>query len=79
MKEKLKVGLDFAAPIPLHTDISKGHFEGFEVDLMSKIANELKFELEHSISYWKDILENLKNRKVDVICSAATKTIEREQ
>lgn len=75
----LKVGLDFAAPIPLHTDLSKGKFEGFEVDLMNGIAAGLNLQLQHSISYWKDILNDLQNKKIDVICSAATKTSEREK
>lgn len=77
--KKLRVGLDFAAPIPLHTDLSKEKFEGFEVDLMNKIAAELNLELQHSISYWKHILNDLQNKNIDVICSAATKTTEREK
>ena len=71
--------MDFAAPIPLHTDFFKGNFEGFEVDLMNKIVNELNLNLEYSISYWKDILNDLQNKKIDVVCSAATKTYEREK
>lgn len=77
--KKLRVGLDFAAPVPLHTDPSKGIFEGFEVDLMSRIADGLGLELQHSISYWKDILDDLQNKKIDLICSAATKTAGREK
>lgn len=79
MSNKLKVGLDFAAPIPLHTDMGKGDFEGFEVDIMNEIATALNLKLEHSVSYWKDILNDLQNKKIDLICSAATKTSEREQ
>ncbi len=44
MKTKLLVGLDFAAPIPLHTDYSSGKFEGFEVDLMKKISGNFPHE-----------------------------------
>lgn len=77
--KKLRVGLDFAAPVPLHTDLSKGRFEGFEVDLMNKIAAKLDLELQHSIAYWKHILNDLQNKEIDVICSAATKTVEREK
>ncbi|MPR32434.1 substrate-binding periplasmic protein [Salmonirosea aquatica] len=79
MNEKLKIGLDFAAPVPLHTDFSKGNFEGFEVDLMNQIAAELNLELEYSVSFWKDIIRDLQDKKIDVICSAATKTSEREK
>jgi polar amino acid transport system substrate-binding protein len=77
MKPIVKVGLDFAAPIPLHTDRSSGIFEGFEVDLMNELARQLQFTLEYKVSYWKDIIDDLIHRKIDVICSAATVTDER--
>ena len=79
MKNKLNVGLDFAAPIPLHTDYSSDKFEGFEVDLMKKISEELHLELKYNVSYWKDILTQLQNGKIDVICSAATITPDRQK
>lgn len=73
------VGLDFAAPIPLHTDYSSPKFEGFEVDLMKKIAEELNLELCYTVSYWKDILTQLQNGHIDAICSAATVTADRQK
>jgi ABC-type amino acid transport substrate-binding protein len=78
-KEVLKVGLDFSAPIPLHTDYSSKKFEGFEVDLMNRIAKELNLELRYIVLYWKGILRDLQNGKIDVICSAATITSERQK
>ena len=79
MKPVLKIGLDFAAPYPLHSDISRGIFEGFEVDVMKRISSELKIKPEYKVSYWKNILKDLKHKKIDIICSAATKTKEREE
>lgn len=78
MKEQvLRVGLDFAAPIPLHTDYKSGDFKGFEVDLINEIAADLQLKLEYSVSYWKDIIQALKDDKIDVICSAGTISEER--
>jgi ABC-type amino acid transport substrate-binding protein len=68
----LRIGLDFSAPIPLHTDYSSGDFKGFEVDLVNEIANELELKLEYSVSYWKNIIQDLKDNKIDIICSAGT-------
>jgi ABC-type amino acid transport substrate-binding protein len=79
MKNKLNVGLDFAAPIPLHTDYSSNKFEGFEVDLMKEISEELNLELNYTVSYWKDILAQLQNGQIDAICSAATITTDRQK
>jgi ABC-type amino acid transport substrate-binding protein len=74
MQQEIKVGLDFAAPIPLHTDFSSETFEGFEVDLMKYISEELGLKLAYEVCLWKDILERLKKEKIDVICSAVTVT-----
>lgn len=78
-KNILKVGLDFAAPVPLHTDLSSEKFEGFEVDLMNEIAKELKLTLKYSVSYWKNIINDITHGKIEVICSAATITAERKK
>lgn len=80
MKENtLRVGLDYAAPIPLHTDISSDKFEGFEVDLVNQIAKELGLKLQHSVALWKEIINDLINGEIDAICSAATVTDERKK
>ncbi|GAB2793843.1 basic amino acid ABC transporter substrate-binding protein [Rhabdobacter roseus] len=79
MENVLKVGLDFAAPIPLHTDISSKKFEGFEVDLMNEIAKELSVALEHKVAYWEDIIADIIHQKIDIICSAATVTEKRKE
>lgn len=78
MQNELKVGVDFAAPIPLHTDYSSNIFEGFEVDLMKKISEELDLKLTYEVSLWKDILRKVQEGNLDAICSAATVTPERK-
>ena len=78
MKEQiLRIGLDFSAPIPLHTDYKSGDFKGFEVDLINEISKELNLALEYSVSYWKNIIQDLKDNKIDIICSAGTFSNER--
>lgn len=77
MHEELRIGLDFAAPIPLHTDFSSGTFEGFEVDLMKLVGEKLDLKLTYEVSLWKDILQKLREGRIDVICSAVTVTPER--
>jgi ABC-type amino acid transport substrate-binding protein len=76
---RLKAGLDFAAPIPLHTDLSSEKFEGFEVDLMKEIEKALNLTIEYKVAYWKDIISELMNGEIDIICSAATVTEERKK
>jgi ABC-type amino acid transport substrate-binding protein len=76
-QKELIVGLDFAAPIPMHSDISSGVFEGFEVDLMKMISGKLGLTLTYKVSLWRDILQRLEDKTIDVICSAVTVTPER--
>lgn len=78
MKEILKIGLDSAAPFPMHTDFHSGVFEGFEVDLMKHIADHLNLELQYETSLWKNILERLYKGQLDMICSAVTMTASRQ-
>jgi ABC-type amino acid transport substrate-binding protein len=79
MKEILKIGLDSAAPVPMHTDYNSARFEGFEVDLMQEIASHLNLELHYEISLWKNILEKLYKGQLDMICSAVTMTPSRQR
>lgn len=71
-KRLLTVGLDYAAPVPLHTDYNSGTFVGFEVDIINALAGELNALLNFHISYWKDIVSDLRQGKSDLVCSAAT-------
>lgn len=74
MKQLLKVGLDSAAPFPMHTDYQSEVFEGFEVDLLRIIAKSLDLEIQYEVSLWKDILEQLYRGELDLICSAVSVT-----
>lgn len=73
-KRVLKVGLDSAAPFPMHSDYTSGNFEGFEVDLMKAITELLDLEVEYEVSLWSNILEKLFKGELDLICSAVTVT-----
>ncbi|MES2826729.1 MAG: transporter substrate-binding domain-containing protein [Bacteroidota bacterium] len=73
-KKVLKVGLDSAAPFPMHSDYNSEVFEGFEVDLMKAITEHLGLEIEYEVSLWSNILEKLFKGELDLICSAVTVT-----
>ena len=76
-KKVLKVGLDSAAPFPMHSDYNSEKFEGFEVDLMNAITKELDLKVEYEVSLWSNILEKLFKGELDLICSAVTVTASR--
>lgn len=78
MKQTLKIGLDSAAPYPLHSDYNSTVFEGFEVDMIQAVADILDLELQYEVSLWKNILHKLYKGELDMICSAVTMTTSRE-
>jgi len=78
MKRILKIGLDSAAPFPLHSDYNSAVFEGFEVDLMQAVAEIMDLELHYEVSLWQNILEKLYKGELDMICSAVTMTDSRQ-
>lgn len=78
IKRVLKVGLDSAAPFPMHSDYNSEKFEGFEVDLLKEIAKHLDFEIHYEVSLWQTILEKLFKGELDLICSAVTVTSSRK-
>lgn len=77
-KRVLKVGLDSAAPFPMHSDYNSGNFEGFEVDLLKSITSYLDLEIQYEVSLWSTILEKLFKGELDLICSAVTVTSSRQ-
>lgn len=77
-KKILKVGLDSAAPFPMHSDYNAENFEGFEVDLLQAITGHLNLEIQYEVSLWSTILEKLFKGELDVICSAVTVTSSRQ-
>lgn len=78
MKQILKIGLDSAAPYPMHSDYNSAVFEGFEVDLIREVAALLDLELHYEVSLWQNILEKLYKGELDMICSAVTMTHSRQ-
>jgi len=78
MKRILKIGLDSAAPFPLHSDYNSSLFEGFEVDMIAAVAELLDLELHYEVSLWATILEKLYKGELDMICSAVTMTSSRQ-
>ncbi|HEY0743009.1 MAG TPA: transporter substrate-binding domain-containing protein [Chryseosolibacter sp.] len=74
----ITVGLDHAAPVPLHTDYRSGTFVGFEVDILHALADRLHVTLNYHISYWKDIVRDLQQGKTNLVCSAATVSADKE-
>ena len=78
MKQLLKIGLDSAAPFPLHSDYNSTVFEGFEVDMIHAVADVLDLELQYEVSLWKNILQKLYKGELDMICSAVTMTDSRQ-
>ncbi|WP_316813978.1 transporter substrate-binding domain-containing protein [Pedobacter heparinus] len=77
-KKVLKVGLDSAAPFPMHSDYNSENFEGFEVDLLGAITSHLGLAVEYEVSLWSTILEKLFKGELDIICSAVTVTASRQ-
>lgn len=77
-KKVLKVGLDSAAPFPMHSDYNSEKFEGFEVDLLKAITAKLGLEVQYEVSLWSTILEQLFKGELDLICSAVTVTSSRK-
>jgi ABC-type amino acid transport substrate-binding protein len=76
----LRVGVDVAPPPPLCCGVpGDPTFEGFEVDLMHAVANRLERPLTFRAWLWTELLQRLQRDELDVICTAATITSERER
>jgi ABC-type amino acid transport substrate-binding protein len=76
----LRVGIDSAPPVPLQTGSPEaGNFSGYEVDMLQEIAKRLNFTIRYRKALWSVIIDELSGGALDLICSAATVTAEREQ
>lgn len=75
-KELIRIGLDQAPPIPLHTSLYGGDFKGFEVDMLAQLADHLALEIVYSEAPWPVLFDQLEKGTIDAICSAATVTLE---
>lgn len=70
------VGLDASPPPPLHSGYPG---EGFEVDLLRAIAEHAGLHIRYESGLWKELIQRLTDRKLDMICTAATITEGRKQ
>ena len=70
----ITVGIDASPPPPFHTG-QPG--EGFEVDVLSAIAAREGFSVTYKSALWSEILTQLLEHKLDMICTAATITEDR--
>ena len=76
----LRVGVDSAPPPPMCFGVpGSPEFRGFEVDLVNTLAARLQRPLHCEASLWVDLLERLTSGDLDVVCTAATITPERER
>jgi ABC-type amino acid transport substrate-binding protein len=76
----LTVGIDASPPPPLHMgEPDTPGFSGFEVDLMKAVAADLGLVLRHRSVLWRDLLQELENSRLDVVCTAATVSADRAE
>jgi len=69
----LTVGIDASPPPPLHMgEPGSLEFSGFEVDLVAGIASDLGLEVRYRSVLWSDMLAELEQGRLDVVCTAAT-------
>ena len=75
----MRVGIDDAPPAPMQLGSPDGgDFRGYEVDLLGEIGWRAGFELSFWRALWSVIIHDLVVGDVDLVCSAATVTKERE-
>ena len=76
----VRVGIDDAPPAPMQFgSADTGDFRGYEVDLLEEIGRRVGFRLSFRRALWSVIIHELKVGDVDLVCSAATVTPERER
>jgi ABC-type amino acid transport substrate-binding protein len=76
----LRVGIDDSPPPPMEMgEPGTPSFHGYEVDLLEAVAARLGLALDYRRAVWSTILAELADGAIDVICTAATHTPERER
>jgi ABC-type amino acid transport substrate-binding protein len=71
----LTVGVDESPPPPFHMgEPNSPNFGGFEVDLTRTIAEKLGVRAKYKSELWSEILRDLIDGRLDLICTAATIT-----
>jgi ABC-type amino acid transport substrate-binding protein len=76
----LRVGIDDAPPVPMQIGSPEAaSFQGYEVDLLERIAAQLNSSIVYRRTLWSVIVGELISGKIDAICSAVTITRERAE
>lgn len=76
----IRVGIDDAPPAPMQLGSpDKGDFRGYEVDLLKEVGRRAEFRFRFRRALWSVIVRELVTGEVDLVCSAATVTRERER
>ncbi len=74
----LTIGVDASPPPPFHSgEPGSPEFCGFEVDLTRAIASRVGLTARYRSALWTEILGELEEGKLDLVCTAATITEER--
>jgi polar amino acid transport system substrate-binding protein len=74
----LTIGVDASPPPPLNFGVpGAANFEGFEVDLTRALAERLGLGVTYVAPLWSRMLEDLREGRIDLVCTAATVTAER--
>lgn len=75
----IRVGIDDAPPAPMQLGSpDTDDFGGYEVDLLKEIAQRAGFQLSFRRAFWSLTVSELLAGNVDLVCSAAPVTKERE-
>ncbi len=76
----IRVGIDDAPPVPIQLgNPATGDFRGYEVDLLQEIGQRAGFRFSFRRALWSVIVHELVTVQVDLVCSAATITRERQR
>jgi len=74
------VGIADAPPVPMQLgNPERSDFRGYQVDLLGEIARRAGFRLGYRRALWSVIVSELLAGEINLICSVATVTHEREQ
>jgi ABC-type amino acid transport substrate-binding protein len=81
MRERtIRVGIDDAPPVPMQLgSLEAGDFRGYEVDLLHEVGRRAGLGLSFRRALWSVIIRELVAGEIDIVCSAATITRERER
>lgn len=75
-RTKIKVGISTIPPLVIK---EKDRYTGFEIDMWEKIASKLKIDTEYIEYDFKNIINAVRNREVDLVIAGITRTSRREK